>query len=266
MAMRLGFSIATQVEPEVLIIDEALSVGDGYFQKKCMDRLLQLPRPAARSSSARTPCTTCRPSAGARSGCATGGPRRWGRRSRWSASTRTTCWRRAWPAGELPPTRCGRAGAHTAVARRGSAATGRARRPAPLYRHGDTLGPRGRVGIGRPGARLPPRSGDQPRRRVEVCSFATHLDGLPPAAGERHYRRGSRSRAASGQGRVHGLRLPARRGGAPRLRPAHPRRAFTVETPPTPSVSSTSITPGRSSRGAARGRGWRAGNAGGCPP
>lgn len=39
MAMRLGFAIATQVEPEVLIIDEALSVGDGYFQKKCMDHL-----------------------------------------------------------------------------------------------------------------------------------------------------------------------------------------------------------------------------------
>ncbi len=42
MAMRLAFAVATHVDAEVVIIDEALAVGDGYFQKKCVDRLLVL--------------------------------------------------------------------------------------------------------------------------------------------------------------------------------------------------------------------------------
>lgn len=39
MHVRLAFSSATAVRPEVLIVDEALAVGDIYFQHKCFDRL-----------------------------------------------------------------------------------------------------------------------------------------------------------------------------------------------------------------------------------
>lgn len=42
MMMRLAFSIATLVEPEVLIVDEILSVGDGHFQKKSETRMREL--------------------------------------------------------------------------------------------------------------------------------------------------------------------------------------------------------------------------------
>jgi homopolymeric O-antigen transport system ATP-binding protein len=39
MYARLGFAIAADVEPDVLMIDEVLAVGDERFQAKCMDRI-----------------------------------------------------------------------------------------------------------------------------------------------------------------------------------------------------------------------------------
>ena len=42
MQVRLAFAVATSVEPDILIVDEALSVGDGVFAKRSFDRVMQL--------------------------------------------------------------------------------------------------------------------------------------------------------------------------------------------------------------------------------
>ncbi|MDQ7857229.1 MAG: ABC transporter ATP-binding protein [Armatimonadota bacterium] len=39
MYLRLGFSVAAHLEPEILLIDEVLAVGDAAFQRKCLDKM-----------------------------------------------------------------------------------------------------------------------------------------------------------------------------------------------------------------------------------
>ena len=39
MHVRLGFSVAAHLDPEILVIDEVLAVGDGAFQKKCLGKM-----------------------------------------------------------------------------------------------------------------------------------------------------------------------------------------------------------------------------------
>ncbi len=41
MYIRLGFAVAVNVEPDVLLVDEVLAVGDERFQRKCLDRVHQ---------------------------------------------------------------------------------------------------------------------------------------------------------------------------------------------------------------------------------
>ncbi|MGH9055305.1 MAG: ABC transporter ATP-binding protein, partial [Acidimicrobiales bacterium] len=41
MYVRLGFAVAVNMEPDILIVDEVLAVGDELFQRKCLDRVKQ---------------------------------------------------------------------------------------------------------------------------------------------------------------------------------------------------------------------------------
>ena len=61
MYVRLAFSVAAHLEPEILLVDEVLAVGDAEFQRRCLGRMEDYGAPAARCSSSRT---TCLPSPG----------------------------------------------------------------------------------------------------------------------------------------------------------------------------------------------------------
>jgi lipopolysaccharide transport system ATP-binding protein len=47
MYVRLGFAVAAQLEPDVLLVDEVLAVGDAAFQAKCLERIMELRRRGA---------------------------------------------------------------------------------------------------------------------------------------------------------------------------------------------------------------------------
>jgi lipopolysaccharide transport system ATP-binding protein len=184
MAMRLGFAIATQVDPEVLIIDEALSVGDGYFQKKCFDRLRRFVEGGGTllfcSHAMYYVSAFCRRALWLRNGrpVALGGVDEVVRDYESFLLTKaTTTAAAAVPGAEAEPS-----GPRPGPARFVAAEIDR-----QVYRPDDPwelavawesesrergfhLG----VGINRIDG-------------VEVCSFATHLDGLPAMSGERRY-------------------------------------------------------------------------------
>jgi homopolymeric O-antigen transport system ATP-binding protein len=44
MYVRLGFAVAAQLEPDILLVDEVLAVGDAEFQARCLQRILDLRR------------------------------------------------------------------------------------------------------------------------------------------------------------------------------------------------------------------------------
>jgi lipopolysaccharide transport system ATP-binding protein len=49
MYMRLAFAVAAHLQPEILIVDEVLAVGDAAFQKKCLGKMSQVSRDSGRT-------------------------------------------------------------------------------------------------------------------------------------------------------------------------------------------------------------------------
>jgi ABC-type polysaccharide/polyol phosphate transport system ATPase subunit len=180
MAMRLGFSIATQVEPDVLIIDEALSVGDGYFQKKCMDRLLQFVEGGGTllfcSHAMYYVSSFCQRALWLRNGKAEAlGPAEQVIREYENFLVAKSA---AAPQASSAEDAAPRGPARIAAARLETGPQYENGQPWELEVEWETEDPRLAFHVG---------VGINRSDEVEVCSFATHVDGLPPLTGERRY-------------------------------------------------------------------------------
>ena len=60
MYVRLGFSVAINVDPDILLVDEVLAVGDEEFQRKCIEKFAELRAQTRPSSSCRTASASMR--------------------------------------------------------------------------------------------------------------------------------------------------------------------------------------------------------------
>ncbi|MFL6202083.1 MAG: ABC transporter ATP-binding protein [Thermoanaerobaculia bacterium] len=186
MAMRLGFSIATQVEPDVLIIDEALSVGDGYFQKKCMDRLLLFVDGGGTllfcSHAMYYVSSFCQRALWLRGGRA----QALGPVSEVIREYENFLVAKSVAAHEAEPERAVDSGAGTTF-RPARITSFRLNEQEPMYTSGQPWELEIEWEAEDAGVPFHLGVGINRSDEVEVCSFATHLDGLPAWTGERRY-------------------------------------------------------------------------------
>jgi ABC-type polysaccharide/polyol phosphate transport system ATPase subunit len=184
MSMRLGFSIATQVEPDVLIVDEALSVGDGYFQKKCMDRL----RIFVDTGGTLLFCSHAMYYVSAFCQRAL-----WLRRGRVEALGPVSEVVRQYEnflvakSARATSEEAGAASAETSRALPARLGSVRLLAPEDLFTQGDSWELEVEWETADPALAFHLGVGINRADGVEVCSFATHLDGLPPSTGELAY-------------------------------------------------------------------------------
>ena len=92
MYLRLAFAVAAHLEPEILLVDEVLAVGDAEFQKKCLGKMRSVAEAGARCSSS---ATTWRRSRRSARGASSSRTAAWGSTARPHRRSTTTSTRSA---------------------------------------------------------------------------------------------------------------------------------------------------------------------------